>query len=80
MCNPRVRPFTHFYPEDTGPNLSEARQGTRWLNELRPEETTFTLHSPGYSIWNGYGMDGIHKISICLCERGPHSCDLAPSR
>jgi hypothetical protein len=24
--------------------------------------TRFTLHSPGYSIWNGYGMDGIHKI------------------
>ena len=22
----------------------------------------FTLHPPGYSTWNGYGMDGIHKI------------------
>ena len=40
MCNPKVRPFIHFYPEDAGPNLSEAHQGSCWLEELRSEETT----------------------------------------
>jgi hypothetical protein len=40
MANPKVRPHLHFYPEDAGPRLSEARQGARWLNELPPELTT----------------------------------------
>lgn len=33
-------PFLHFYPEDAGKTLGEARQGTHWLKDLRPEETT----------------------------------------
>lgn len=34
MANPKVRPHLSFYPEDSGPRLSEARQGRRWLHEL----------------------------------------------
>ncbi|KAK6977422.1 hypothetical protein R3P38DRAFT_3334959 [Favolaschia claudopus] len=37
MANPRVRPHLHFYPEDSGTKLSEARQAQRWLHEL-PDE------------------------------------------
>ena len=40
ICNPKVRPEIHFYPEDTGKQLGEGRQAERWLKELRPEETT----------------------------------------
>lgn len=40
MANPQVRPHLHFYPEDAGDELSEARQGTRWLHSLPPELTT----------------------------------------
>ncbi|KAJ7869102.1 hypothetical protein B0H14DRAFT_3083946 [Mycena olivaceomarginata] len=40
MANPKVRPHLHFYPEDSGPKLSEARQGQQWLNELPDERTT----------------------------------------
>ncbi|KAK6997382.1 hypothetical protein R3P38DRAFT_3416225 [Favolaschia claudopus] len=40
MANPRVRPHLHFYPEDSGEKLSEARQGERWLHELPDEQTT----------------------------------------
>ncbi|THU93269.1 hypothetical protein K435DRAFT_829530 [Dendrothele bispora CBS 962.96] len=34
MANPQVRPHLHFYPEDTGKRLSEARQAKRWLEEI----------------------------------------------
>ncbi|KAF8481505.1 hypothetical protein JB92DRAFT_2764984 [Gautieria morchelliformis] len=27
MANPRVQPWLHFFPEDSGQHLSEARQG-----------------------------------------------------
>lgn len=40
MANPNVRPHLHFYPEDSGPKLSEARQGQRWLKELPDDRTT----------------------------------------
>ncbi|KAJ7133509.1 hypothetical protein C8R44DRAFT_829315 [Mycena epipterygia] len=40
MANPKVRPHLHFYPEDSGPKLSEARQGQRWLKELPDDRTT----------------------------------------
>ncbi|KIK49825.1 hypothetical protein GYMLUDRAFT_253531 [Collybiopsis luxurians FD-317 M1] len=33
MANPKVRPKLHFYPEDSGNFLSEARQAERWLKE-----------------------------------------------
>ncbi|KAE9383713.1 hypothetical protein BT96DRAFT_772206, partial [Gymnopus androsaceus JB14] len=33
MANPEVRPKLHFYPEDSGEHLSEARQAERWLHE-----------------------------------------------
>ncbi|KAK7059475.1 hypothetical protein R3P38DRAFT_3303396 [Favolaschia claudopus] len=40
MANPKVRPHLSFYPEDSGPKLSEARQGERWLKELPDNQTT----------------------------------------
>lgn len=40
MSNPRVRPHLSFYPEDSGPVLSEARQGRRWLHEIPDEQIT----------------------------------------
>ncbi|KAK7006328.1 hypothetical protein R3P38DRAFT_3366987 [Favolaschia claudopus] len=40
MANPKVRPHLSFYPEDSGPKLSEARQGDRWLKELPDNQTT----------------------------------------
>ncbi|KAJ7145018.1 hypothetical protein C8R46DRAFT_1232351 [Mycena filopes] len=55
MANPKVRPHLHFYPEDSGPKLSEARQGQRWLNELGDDRITpmvrilkqdFYVHEP----------------------------------
>jgi hypothetical protein len=47
MANPRVRPHLSFYPEDSGPKLSEARQGQRWLEELPAEQTTLMLRISG---------------------------------
>ncbi|KAK7029116.1 hypothetical protein R3P38DRAFT_2524834 [Favolaschia claudopus] len=55
MANPKVRPHLHFYPEDSGPKLSEARQGDRWLRELPDDRITpmarilgkdFYIHEP----------------------------------
>lgn len=40
MANPQVRPHLSFYPEDTGPKLSQARQGQRWLTEIADDQTT----------------------------------------
>ncbi|KAJ7223860.1 hypothetical protein B0H12DRAFT_1213067 [Mycena haematopus] len=40
MANPKVRPHLSFYPEDSGPKLSEARQGDRWLKELPDSQAT----------------------------------------
>ncbi|KAJ2968879.1 hypothetical protein NUW54_g13095 [Trametes sanguinea] len=56
MANPRVRPFLHFYPEDTrGRDVSEARQAARWLEEVphdyltpmvRLREHDYYVHEP----------------------------------
>ncbi|KAF8173028.1 hypothetical protein K438DRAFT_1940336 [Mycena galopus ATCC 62051] len=40
MSNPKLRPHLSFYPEDSGPKLSEARQGQCWLNEIPDDQTT----------------------------------------
>ena len=68
MCNLKVRPFIHFYPEDTGPYLSEARQGRRWLKELRPEETTamVRIHGNDYYI---YELTMLNNLSFCIPTR-----------
>ncbi len=34
MANPLVRKDLKFYPEDSSPHLSEARQGDKWLHEV----------------------------------------------
>lgn len=34
MGNPHVRPNLHFWPEDSGGNVSEARQASRWMHEM----------------------------------------------
>ena len=36
VANPLVRDQLHFYPEDSGPRLCEARQANRWLHEVSP--------------------------------------------
>ncbi len=41
MANPKVRPFLHFYPEDTrGRLLAEARQAARWVHEVADDVLT----------------------------------------
>jgi hypothetical protein len=45
MANPEVRPNLHFYPEDSGAKLSEARQAERWLKEMQPDELTPMIRS-----------------------------------
>lgn len=40
MANPTTRKNLHFFPEDTGPSLSQAWQADRWLNELDSDLTT----------------------------------------
>lgn len=68
MCNPKVRPFIHFYPEDTGPYLSEARQGRRWLKELRPEETTPMVRIQGNDYYI-YEPAMLNNFSFCIPTR-----------
>ncbi|KAG2126284.1 hypothetical protein DEU56DRAFT_743067 [Suillus clintonianus] len=53
MMNPRVRPLLHFYPEDTGMELNEARQAKRWLEELDPELLTpvARLHNQDFFVF-----------------------------
>lgn len=40
MANPRVRHSLHFYPEDSGKRLTDARQAKRWLDEMDPAQLT----------------------------------------
>ncbi|PPQ76947.1 LOW QUALITY PROTEIN: hypothetical protein CVT26_007944, partial [Gymnopilus dilepis] len=40
FANPKVRPHLSVYPEDSGLELSEARQGSRWLHEVPNGQTT----------------------------------------
>ncbi|KIJ60407.1 hypothetical protein HYDPIDRAFT_177473 [Hydnomerulius pinastri MD-312] len=40
MANPRVRHGLHFYPEDSGKRLTDARQAERWLDEMDPAQLT----------------------------------------
>lgn len=39
MANPRVHPFLHFFPEDTGTGgqISDAFQAKHWLHNMEPE-------------------------------------------
>jgi len=38
--NPEVQPHLFFYPEDSGPSVSEARQAARWLHEVPNDQLT----------------------------------------
>jgi hypothetical protein len=40
MANPATRRNLHFFPEDTGPRLSQAWQASRWRHELDSDLTT----------------------------------------
>ncbi|KAJ7502333.1 hypothetical protein B0H11DRAFT_1712900, partial [Mycena galericulata] len=51
MANPRVRPHLSFNPEDSGPELNEARQGQRWLKEIPDEQTTPMLRIFGHDYY-----------------------------
>ncbi|KAF8144692.1 hypothetical protein K438DRAFT_1902947 [Mycena galopus ATCC 62051] len=55
MANPTTRTNLHFFPEDSGPSLSQAWQASRWLDELDSDLTTpmirihkqdFYIHEP----------------------------------
>ncbi len=72
MCNPKVRPHRHFYPEATRPHLRETRQAERWLKEVPAEDTTpmVCLHKSDYI----YEPAMLDNQSVCI----PHSwftCD-----
>ncbi|KAL0066643.1 hypothetical protein AAF712_006245 [Marasmius tenuissimus] len=60
VANPRVRPFLHFFPEDAGTHVSEARHARRWLEEvpddyapqmIRFQHDDYYIHEPT-RIWN----------------------------
>ncbi|KIJ48475.1 hypothetical protein M422DRAFT_125766, partial [Sphaerobolus stellatus SS14] len=40
FANPRVHPYLHVYPEDTGKKVYEARQASKWLHEASAELLT----------------------------------------
>lgn len=40
MANPRVRPYLHFYPEDTGKRVDEYWHASHWNKEVDPERLT----------------------------------------
>ena len=40
MANPRVRPFLHFYPEDTGKTISEYWHAKHWHEDTDPSLVT----------------------------------------
>lgn len=40
MANPQVRPYLHFFPEDGGDFMSEARHGRKWLRDVDPDLLT----------------------------------------
>ncbi|KAF8803001.1 hypothetical protein BYT27DRAFT_7110917 [Phlegmacium glaucopus] len=44
--NPRVHCNLHVYPEDAGPVLREAHQGSRWLDEMPSDQTTPMIRRP----------------------------------
>ncbi|KAJ7127459.1 hypothetical protein C8R43DRAFT_897443, partial [Mycena crocata] len=52
MANPTTRKNLHFFPEDTGPSLSQAWQASRWLDELESDLTTpmIRLHTQDFYI------------------------------
>ncbi|KAK7007081.1 hypothetical protein R3P38DRAFT_3325555 [Favolaschia claudopus] len=90
MANPRVRPHLHFYPEDSGEKLSEARQGERWLHEIPDEQTTpmVRISTHDYYIYEPAMLDsaaGEFCIFFAKCWRmvpistdavcGWHVCD-----
>ncbi|KAJ7929641.1 hypothetical protein B0H13DRAFT_2228460 [Mycena leptocephala] len=54
-------------PRDSGPKLSEARQGQRWLNELPPEQTTPMLRISGqdYYIYEPAMLDS-EEPEFCI--------------
>ncbi|KAF4609714.1 hypothetical protein D9613_011993 [Agrocybe pediades] len=64
MCNPKVRNVLHFYPEDAGERLAEARQGSRWLQDLPLDEATpmVRLHDDFYIFEPTMLRDG----SVCV--------------
>ncbi|KAJ7787526.1 hypothetical protein B0H14DRAFT_2221815, partial [Mycena olivaceomarginata] len=51
LVGPMFQPHLSFYPEDSGPKLSEVRQGQRWLKELPDEQTTPMLRISGHNYY-----------------------------
>ncbi|KAI0751777.1 hypothetical protein C8Q80DRAFT_1099078 [Daedaleopsis nitida] len=69
VANPRVRPFLHFYPEDTGGRvLGEARQGAQWLKEA-PNETLTPMLRYGSHDYYVHEPVMLHDGSVCMPVR-----------
>ncbi|KAJ6521031.1 hypothetical protein B0H19DRAFT_1086555 [Mycena capillaripes] len=80
MANPTTRTNLHFFPEDSGPALSQAWQASRWLDELNSDLTTpmirihkqdFYIHEPtllsnGVIYLNsGWVIEGDTEFELC---------------
>jgi hypothetical protein len=61
-------PFVHFYPEDAGKTLGEARQATHWLKDLRPEETTPMIRV-GADDYYIFELAMLKDFTFCIPER-----------
>ncbi|KAE9396390.1 hypothetical protein BT96DRAFT_824723, partial [Gymnopus androsaceus JB14] len=73
MANPEVRPKLHFYPEDSGEHLSEARQAERWLHEAPDDLLTpmARIRDQDYYIYEPAMLsDGICCIPVRWFTRG----------
>ncbi|KIY48737.1 hypothetical protein FISHEDRAFT_42751, partial [Fistulina hepatica ATCC 64428] len=68
MSNPRVRPYLHFYPEDAGVHLSEARQADRWLRELDNDALTPMAELHGHRFFT-YELAKLTSGEFCMPVR-----------
>jgi hypothetical protein len=67
MTNPRIRPTLHFYTEDAGAELNEARQAKYWLKELGPELPTpvVRLHNQFFFFnFEPTSLSSLHPVSL----------------
>ncbi|OSX60535.1 hypothetical protein POSPLADRAFT_1148718, partial [Postia placenta MAD-698-R-SB12] len=67
MSNLQVRPHLHFYPEDQGDRpFAEARQASRWLNEVPNELVTpmARIHNHDYYIYK----PAMLVNGVCIAE------------
>lgn len=70
MANPKVRPYLHFYPEDTrGRLLAEARQAARWVHEVADEVLTPMIRLPSGQDYYIHEPAMLDSGEVCLPVR-----------